>query len=288
MSTLTLPAPANLFLHITGRRPDGYHELQTVFQLLDFGDELSFRARSDGELLLSVSGTQSLDGVPVDDNLVLRAARALREAVRRDDLGADISLTKRIPSGGGLGGGSSDAASTLLALNRLWDLDLDDDALAKLGARLGADVPVFVRGRSAWAEGIGDRLTPLDLPTRWFVIIHPGCHVSTQSVFMHPELTRNTPAITIAAFFAGPSRNDCENLVRKLAEPVDKALIFLQKFGEARLTGTGACVFAGFEDEETAQRVAGEVARPWSAVVTCGVNRSTARAALGASDSSQE
>jgi 4-diphosphocytidyl-2-C-methyl-D-erythritol kinase len=282
--TLTLPAPAklNLFLHITGRRPDGYHELQTVFQLLDFGDELSFAARDDGELTLATTGPQSLGDVPAEHNLVLKAARALRDHVGRHDLGADIRLTKRIPTGGGLGGGSSDAASTLLALNRLWGLKLDDDALADLGKRLGADVPVFVRGRSAWAEGIGERLTPVELPSRWFVIIHPGCHVSTQAVFTHPELTRNTPAITIPAFFAGPSRNDCENLVRKLAEPVDKALIFLNKFGEARLTGTGACVFAGFDDEGTARQVAREVRKPWSAVAARGVNVSTARAALDA------
>ena len=267
MHALTLPAPAklNLFLHITGRRTDGYHELQTVFQLLDYGDTLTFSRRNDGALTLRCSGDVSLTDVPPDDNLVLRAARALRAHAGRPDLGADIHLEKRLPTGGGLGGGSSDAASTLLGLNRLWGLDLDGDTLAALGTALGADVPVFVRGRSAWAEGIGERLTPIELPERWYLVIHPGCHVATAAVFSHPQLTRDTPAITIPAFFAGPTRNDCETLVRQLAEPVDKALIWLQKFGEARMTGSGACVFAGFADEASARAVLDAVRSPAAA-----------------------
>ena len=279
---ITLPAPAklNLFLHITGRREDGYHPLQTVFQLLDYGDELDVATRDDGELTLRCTGPQALDEVPDADNLVLRAARALREHVGHAGLGADITLTKRLPTGGGVGGGSSDAATTLLALNHLWGLHRDDDTLASLGRDLGADVPVFVRGHSAWAEGVGEALTPVDLPPRWFVVVHPGCHVSTRAVFTHPELTRHTPAITIAAFFAGPSRNDCESLVRQLAEPVDKALIWLQNFGEARLTGTGACVFAAFENESEARNVVAEVPPEWSAFAACGVNRSPARVLL--------
>lgn len=278
-ATLTLPAPAklNLFLHITGRRADGYHELQTVFQLLDAGDELTFSARDDDVITLRCTGPQALDDVAEDDNLALRAARLLREASpRAGGCGADIVLDKRLPTGGGMGGGSSDAATTLLGLNALWQLDLAMDTLAALGARLGADVPVFVRGHSAWAEGVGEVLTAITLPERWFLVIHPGCHVSTKVIFSHPELTRDTPAITMAAFFAGPTRNDCENLVRRLAEPVDKALKWLQKFGEARMTGTGASVFAAFDSEAQARAALAQVPAGWQAFVARGVNRSTA------------
>lgn len=285
-SFLTLPAPAklNLFLHITGRRPDGYHELQTAFQLLDRGDELSFANRDDGELLLRCSGPRVIDALPPEHNLVYRAANKLRahcpEARGR---GARITLDKRLPSGGGLGGGSSDAASTLLALNTLWGLHRSVDELAELGRELGADVPVFVRGHSAWAEGTGERLTPMELPERWFVIIYPGCRMATRVIFSHPELTRDTPAITMAAFFAGPTRNDCESLVRRLLEPVNKALIWLQNFGEARMTGSGACVFAAFPGELTARDVQAQVPAPWESFVARGVKRSPAWERLGAS-----
>ncbi len=281
-ASLTLPAPAklNLFLHITERRPDGYHSLQTVFQILDYGDELSFRARSDGDLTLTCTGPQPLGEVPDEDNLVLRAARTLREEAGQSELGADISLLKRLPTGGGVGGGSSDAASTLLGLNWLWGLHYDDDRLANIGRRLGADVPVFVRGNSAWAEGVGEELRPLSLPPRWYVVIHPGCHISTQAVFSHPELTRDTPAITIPAFFAGPTRNDCQALVRQLHEPVDKALIWLENFGRARMTGTGACVFSEFASASEARDVQAQVPEPWQSFVARGVDRSTALAQL--------
>lgn len=278
MMLLTLPAPAklNLFLHITGRRADGYHELQTVFQLLDYGDTLTFSPRHDSALALSVGGSVSLDRVTPSDNLVLRAAHALRERGGRPDLGADIHLEKRLPTGGGLGGGSSDAATTLLGLNRLWRLGLEEDALADIGVALGADVPVFVRGRSAWAEGIGERLTPLALPERWYLVIHPGCQVSTAAVFSHAQLTRDTPTITISAFFAGPTRNDCEVLVRRLAEPVDRALTWLEPFASARLTGTGACVFAAFDSEAAAREVLARVPTRWQAFVARGLDRSPA------------
>jgi 4-diphosphocytidyl-2-C-methyl-D-erythritol kinase len=289
---ITLPAPAklNLFLHITGRRDDGYHSLQTVFQLLDYGDELSFATRGDGELTLACTGPQAMDGVAADDNLVLRAARALREHAGRPDLGADIILSKRLPTGGGVGGGSSDAATTLLALNHLWDLRLDDDTLAELGRRLGADVPVFVRGHSAWAEGVGEALTPVDLPERWYLVVHPGCHVSTAEVFSHPQLTRDTPAITIRAFFAGPSWNDCEPLVRGLFGPIDQALIRLGNLrnavDQARMTGTGACVFVAFATRDDAAAAEAELARQapaeWRSFVARGVNRSPARRDLHA------
>jgi 4-diphosphocytidyl-2-C-methyl-D-erythritol kinase len=286
MPSLTLPAPAklNLFLHITGRRADGYHDLQTVFQLLDYGDELRFETRDDGLLNLICDGPQALDDVPANDNLVLRAARALRaRAAQSTDQrastavpGADIRLAKRLPTGGGIGGGSSDAATTLLALNRLWGTRLDEDELADLGRHLGADVPVFVRGRSAWAEGVGEALQPIDLPERWFLVIHPGCHVSTPEVFRHPELTRDSAAITIAAFFAGPTRNDCEELVRRLHPPVDNALNWLDKFGEARMTGTGAGVFAAFPTQEAVLEVQSGVPEGWQSFVARGVNRSPA------------
>jgi len=284
--SLSLPAPAklNLFLHVTGRRADGYHSLQTVFQLLDYGDELRFAARDDDQLSLQCVGPQALSDVPPGDNLVLRAASDLRGHAHarghEGPLGADIVLHKCLPTGGGVGGGSSDAATTLLALNALWALDLPVDTLAELGRRLGADVPVFVRGASAWAEGIGERLAPVDLPERWYLVIHPGCHVATARVFSHPELTRDTPAITIAAFFAGPTRNDCEPLVRRLHEPIDKALIWLGKFGEARMTGTGACVFATFREEGDARAVQRQVPAAWHSFVARGVNRSPALEAL--------
>lgn len=282
MPAIVLPAPAklNLFLHITGQRPDGYHNLQTVFQLLDYGDELSFDLRNDSNIKLLCSGPTALDDVANADNLVLRAAHLLREAapdgVDRSPLGANISLFKQLPTGGGLGGGSSDAATTLLGLNKLWGLGIAIDNLAELGRQLGADVPVFVRGKSAWAEGIGEDLSPVALPRRWFLVVHPGCPVSTKVIFSHPQLTRDTPAITMAAFFTGPTRNDFENLVRRLAEPVDKALIWLQNYGEAKMTGSGASVFASFDTEAQAQAVQQQVPSEWRSFVARGVNRSPA------------
>jgi 4-diphosphocytidyl-2-C-methyl-D-erythritol kinase len=273
---LALPAPAklNLFLHITGRREDGYHELQTVFQLLDYGDEVSFTRRDDDALTLTTSGLQDLADVAASDNLVLRAAHALRERAGRGRPGADIHLDKRLPLGGGLGGGSSDAASTLLGLNRLWELGLGVDDLAALSREIGADVPVFVRGHSAWGEGIGDVLEPVSLPERWYLVIHPGCHASTAELFSHPELTRDSPAITMSAFFAGPTRNDFEALLRRLSDPVDKSLNWLNKFGQARLTGSGACIFAPFETKSEADAVMEQVPPSWRAFVARGVNRS--------------
>lgn len=282
MSVLTLSAPAklNLFLHITGRRPDGYHNLQTVFQLLDYGDELTFAPCHDGSINLECAGPTALEDVASADNLVLRAAHLLRQAAPdaqdRRRLGANIRLFKRLPTGGGLGGGSSDAATTLLGLNRLWGLGVTIDALAELGRQLGADVPVFVRGNSAWAEGIGEELSPMELPERWFLVIHPQCHVATKVIFSHPQLTRDTPAITMAAFFTGPTRNDFENLVRRLAEPVDKALIWLANYGEAKMTGSGASVFASFDTEAQAAAAQQHVPREWQSFVAKGVDRSPA------------
>jgi len=266
--TLTLLAPAklNLFLHITGRRGDGYHELQTLFQLLDWGDWLSFTPNQSGRITLEPAG---LD-IPLEENLIYQAAHLLRQGA----LGAHIVVEKHIPTGGGLGGGSSNAATTLLALNHLWDLALDQQALQAMGATLGADVPVFVGGHTAWAEGIGEKLTPMELPTRWYLVITPDCHVSTGKIFSNGELTRNTSPITLAAFFEGYSRNDCQDLVRNLYPEVDNALKWLENFGEARLTGTGACVFAGFGTEAEARAVLRQLPQDWTAVVAKGLNAS--------------
>ncbi|MFV8816693.1 4-(cytidine 5'-diphospho)-2-C-methyl-D-erythritol kinase [Haliea sp. E17] len=270
MSSLTLSAPAklNLFLHITGRREDGYHELQTLFRLLDWGDTLTFSANHSGAIRLAGAPAD----IPYADNLVVRAARLLQ----RDQLGVDIALEKRIPAGGGLGGGSSDAATTLLALNQLWQLGLPNTELQALGRQLGADVPVFVAGHTAWAEGIGEKLSAVELPEAWYLVLVPQCHVATAEIFSHRQLTRDSRAIKMATFFEGHSRNDCQNLVRKLYPEVDKALNWLGNFGDARLTGTGACVFCSFPDEQSARSVLQRAPADLSGFVARGLNRSPA------------
>ncbi len=275
--TLRLRAPAklNLFLHIVGRRPDGYHELQTVFQLLDFCDELSFSLTDEQDIRLD----GSVPGVPDADNLVMRAAHALATRCSPRS-GVRIALHKRIPHGGGLGGGSSDAAATLLALNRLWECGLSLRELALIGVELGADVPLFVHGHSAWAEGIGERLHPLALPQCWYLVIRPGCAVNTGTIFADRELTRDTPLTTIAAFLAGGHRNDCEAVVRKRHPEVDRALKWLDAFGEARMSGTGSCVFAAFADVQTAEETAARVPAGWESFVARGIDRSPVHAAL--------
>jgi len=234
------PAPAklNLMLRIVGRRADGYHLLQTVFQFLDFGDELGFRIRGDGRLGL----TDPLPGVAVEEDLVYRAALLLQRHTGCAQ-GADITVDKRLPMGGGLGGGSSDAATTLVALNQLWGTRLGVDDLAALGERLGADVPVFVRGQAAWGEGVGDLLTPVTLPEPWYLVVCPAVSVNTGAVFKDPELTRNSPPITISDFVAGWQGNDCLPVVEGRYPQVAETRRRLGKFGPARLTGTGACVF---------------------------------------------
>ncbi|MBD2837899.1 4-(cytidine 5'-diphospho)-2-C-methyl-D-erythritol kinase [Pseudomonas sp. JM0905a] len=249
---LILPAPAklNLMLHILGRRADGYHELQTLFQFLDHGDELGFSVRQDGEIHLRTE----VPGVPHDSNLIVRAARKL-QAESGCQLGADIWLDKRLPMGGGIGGGSSDAATTLLALDRLWNLGWSEDRLAALGLTLGADVPVFVRGRAAFAEGVGEQLTPVELPEPWFLVAAPQVFVSTAEVFSDPELTRDTPPIKVRSLLEGGGRNDCQPVVEKRYPDVRNALILLNKFTSARLTGTGACVFGSFPNKGDADKV---------------------------------
>lgn len=263
------PAPAklNLFLHVTGRRADGYHELQTLFQLLDLTDTIAVRVREDGV----ISRCEGPADVPPESDLAVRAARSLK-AASGTPLGADLRVLKRIPQGGGLGGGSSDAATTLLALNQLWDCGLPPGDLAALGLPLGADVPVFIGGFSAWGEGIGERLTPVELPERWYLIVHPGCAVSTRQVFQDPELTRNSPLITIRALFESGGRNDCEPVVRRLAPEVGEALDWLGRFAPARLTGTGSCVFAACESAIEAERLAARVPDRWTSTVARGLN----------------
>ncbi len=265
------PAPAklNLFLHVTGRRADGYHELQTLFQLIDLCDELILGVRTDGVIERS-SGPA---GVAPEADLAVRAARALKAATGTP-LGASIQLRKRIPLGGGLGGGSSDAATILLALNELWQCNLPLAELEALGLPLGADVPVFIRGSSAWAEGVGERLTPVTLPQAWYVIVHPAVAVSTARVFQSAELTRNSPLITIRAFFESGGRNDCEPAVRALFPEVAEAMQWLGRYAPARLTGTGSCVFAACASAIEAERLAARVPDRWRSYVARGLNTS--------------
>jgi 4-diphosphocytidyl-2-C-methyl-D-erythritol kinase len=265
------PAPAklNLCLHIVGRRADGYHLLQSAMQIIDLCDELQFYRRPPG-VIERIGGPEE---IPADTDLIVRAARLL--ATRYEvHAGVGIAIRKRIPIQGGLGGGSSDAATVLVALNRLWDLDIHVEELAALGLQLGADVPVFVRGHSAWAEGVGERLTPTDFPERVYLVLKPATGVSTEAVFQDSELTRNSPITTIRAFLAGGGRNDCTPVVRKRSGEIAEALDWLSEFGEARLTGTGACVFVALDNEAAAQRAAARVPARWTGYIVRGVNRS--------------
>ena len=267
------PAPAklNLFLHVLGRRPDGYHDLQTAFQYIDLCDEISFEMRDHGRVV-RVEGPAE---IPEWEDLTVRAAqRLLKEQSTGRPMGVGIHLRKRIPLGSGLGGGSSDAATTLVALNALWGLGMSIDRLAYLGLDLGADVPVFIRGRASWAEGIGEELTPLDLPELTYVVIYPGCAVSTREIFQAPELTRNSAAITIRAFLESDGRNDCESVVRARYPQVAAALEWLGQYAPARLTGTGSCVFAAFGNFDRAQTLLSEVPSGWQGFLVQGRNRS--------------
>jgi 4-diphosphocytidyl-2-C-methyl-D-erythritol kinase len=270
------PAPAklNLFLHVTGRRADGYHDLQTVFQLIDLCDDIHIAARADG----TIQRLAGPEEVPAEADLVVRAARAL-QAASGSRWGADLSVTKRIPMGGGLGGGSSDAATVLVALNRMWGCGLTEDDLAAIGVELGADVPVFVRGRSAWAEGRGERLTPVDLPERCFVLVHPQVHVPTAAVFQAPELTRNSPPITMHGFLQSGGRNDFEPVVRARYPEVARALDWLGQFAPARLTGTGSCIFAPCASRNEAQDIVERVPAQWRGMVARAMNVSPLLAA---------
>ena len=269
------PAPAklNLFLHIVGRRADGYHELQTVFQFVDLCDEITFEVRTDGR----IRRMAEIAGVPEHADLCARAARALK-AASGCPLGADIGVLKRIPMGAGLGGGSSDAATCLVALNHLWKLHWPLDELAALGLKLGADVPVFVRGRAAWAEGIGERLTPLYGPLAPietnYLILKPNVGVGTAEVFQDPELTRNSVPITIHGFLASGGRNDFAGVVRRRYPEVARALDWLSGFGLARLTGTGACVFLAVESLDRGREILSALPPAMDAFLTRGLNDS--------------
>ncbi|HEB58304.1 MAG TPA: 4-(cytidine 5'-diphospho)-2-C-methyl-D-erythritol kinase [Gammaproteobacteria bacterium] len=278
----TWPAPAklNLFLHITGRRDDGFHELQTLFQFLDRGDRLRFAPRGDGAIVRH----GGLAAVPAEDDLVVRAARALQARCGTDS-GVDIWLEKVLPAGGGLGGGSSDAATTLVALNALWDCGLGVAELARLGLELGADVPVFVRGEAAWAEGVGEQLAPVaglgvDLPEPWYVVLAPPVSVSTAEIFSDPALIRDCPAIKIRDFLAGQVSNVCEKVVFRRYPEVARAQGELARFAPARMTGTGACIFAAFDDEAAAREAAKALAGRWPLLVARGRNRSPLQTAL--------
>lgn len=265
------PAPAklNLCLHIVGQRADGYHLLQSAMQLIDLCDELQFYKRPAG--VIERIGDNG--DIPAELDLVVRAARLLATRYEVFD-GVGIAIQKRIPVQGGLGGGSTDAATVLVALNHLWRLDLKLDELATLGLQLGADVPIFVRGHSAWAEGVGERLTPQDFPEQVFLVVKPQAGVSTAAIFQDPELTRNSPVTTIRAFLAGGGHNDCTPVVRKRSGEIAEALDWLDEFGEARLTGTGACVFVAMPDDAAARRAAARVPARWTGYVVRGLNRS--------------
>lgn len=265
------PAPAklNLLLRVVGRRADGYHELQTVFQFLDVCDWLRFEPQDDGK----IRRRAELPGVAAADDLVTRAAHALR-AVCPSAAGVTIDLDKRLPMGGGLGGGSSDAATTLVALNHIWGCGLSLQRLAAIGLSLGADVPVFVHGYAAWAEGVGECLQPIAPPTPYYLVIHPGCHVATRDIFQDPELTRNSARTTIRALVDGDVGNDCLAVVARRYPEVRAALDWLQQHASARLTGTGACVFAAFTEQAAAQAVLAQLPAEFSGFVARGLNRS--------------
>ena len=259
------PAKLNLFLHVTGRREDGYHTLQTLFQLLNWGDEMTFEVRASSGVELS----GDTDDLPAAENLILRAAAALGQTSK----GARIHVRKRIPRGGGLGGGSSNAATTLIALNRLWQLGLDQDQLMAMGIPLGADVGVFLLGQSAWAEGAGDALSPMALPKRWYLIAQPRCEASTAKIFSHPELTRNTAPITVQAFFSGTTRNDLQGVAMALYPEIQRAWEWLvSEAPHARMTGSGACVFAAFETEAEARQIAARAPVNLPVVVAEGID----------------
>jgi len=271
------PAKLNLMLHVVGRRADGYHELRTVFQLIDLCDRIEIEVREDGVL----TRPKGPAGVPEDEDLVIRAARALKSATG-SPLGANISVHKVIPMGGGLGGGSSDAATVLLALNKEWGTGLDSQQIAAIGAKLGADVPVFVAGSSAWAEGVGEKLTPVSLGAdSWYLVIFPGIPVPTAAVFQAPELTRNSAPTTMRGFLETGGRNDCEAVVRARFPAVGEALDWLGRHAPARLTGTGSCVFAKFARAADAERVAARVPDVWRAFVARGLDASPLLDELG-------
>ncbi|MDH5370498.1 MAG: 4-(cytidine 5'-diphospho)-2-C-methyl-D-erythritol kinase [Gammaproteobacteria bacterium] len=270
--TISAPAKLNLFLHITGQREDGYHLLQTVFQFLDYADTIQLSSREDRE----INRLSELKGVLAEEDLVVKAAKLLQQHCDCC-LGVDISVDKQLPMGGGLGGGSSNAASVLVGLNHLWECGLSQDELMQLGVQLGADVPVFIFAQSAWAEGVGERLEGLDLPEKWFLVLKPKINVSTAKVFANSQLRRDCATITIRDFLAGQTENVCEKPVREMYPEVDQALKDLAKYSESRLTGTGACVFAAFDNREQADKALTELSEKWDGFVAKGMNQTPLR-----------
>jgi 4-diphosphocytidyl-2-C-methyl-D-erythritol kinase len=281
--TVYAPAKLNLFLHVIGRRPDGYHTLQTAFQILDYSDELQISSRDDSHLSLSCRRAcplslidhTSFTDLDTPDNLILRAARTLQAACNTHNKGADIILRKRIPIGGGLGGGSADAAATLIALNRLWDLRLSAPELATLGGCLGSDIPVLTLGLTSWGEGIGKDLSPLLLPARVFLVLYPSVSSPTAPIFTHPDLVRSTPPITRADYESGKAKtwNDLQPVAEALYPPIAAAVKWLGQFSPAYMTGSGSCLFSVFENAERAESVLEQVPQPWGAFIAKGVNK---------------
>lgn len=285
------PAKLNLFLHITGRREDGYHELQTLFQFLDYGDTVEISPNDSGKITLLTP----IKGVKNQDNLIVKAAGALKSFALNEEsfdsqksinLGADIKINKILPMGGGLGGGSSNAATVILALNKLWNLDIPTDSLAEMGLTLGADVPVFIRGFAAFAEGVGEKLKPVQPPEHWYLVSKPDCHISTQQVFTDPDLIRNTPKIFSDALDLSDVmqsyHNDCETLVIKRYPEVANLLAWLIEYAPSQMTGTGACIFSRFDSEHEARQLQKTLPKGISSFVAKGLNQSNVFAALAA------
>lgn len=261
------PAKLNLFLYITGRRDNGYHDLQTLFQFLNYGDTLTITANDSGNITL----TPEITGVPLSDNLIWKAARALQEK-SGCRYGADIELEKILPMGGGIGGGSSNAATTLVALNFLWQTGLSDEELAEIGLKLGADVPVFVRGFAAFAEGVGEQLAKAEPEENWYLVVRPDVSIATADIFTHPDLPRNTPERPLPELLSGSQENDCEKIVRMLYPEVDKQLSWLLQYAPSRLTGTGSCVFSVFNTQKDAQNIRAKLSDKVSAFIAQGKN----------------
>ncbi|UPR52854.1 4-(cytidine 5'-diphospho)-2-C-methyl-D-erythritol kinase [Vibrio cyclitrophicus] len=270
------PAKLNLFLYITGRRDNGYHELQTLFQFVDFGDELTVTANSE---TTSITITPEIPDVATQENLIWKAATALQQYTSTS-FGADIELKKVLPMGGGIGGGSSNAATVLVALNYLWQLNLSDDQLAEIGLKLGADVPVFVRGHAAFAEGVGEQLQPANPDEKWYLVVKPQVSIATVDIFTHSELTRNTPKRALSTLLEQEYVNDCEKIVRMLYPEVDKQLSWLLQYAPSRLTGTGSCVFAEFNSRKEAELVREQLPDTVSAFVAKGRNISPLKETL--------
>ncbi|OLQ85244.1 4-(cytidine 5'-diphospho)-2-C-methyl-D-erythritol kinase [Vibrio ponticus] len=261
------PAKLNLFLYITGRRENGYHELQTLFQFVDHCDDLTITANESGNITL----TPDIPGVALEDNLIWRAATALQNFTGCS-FGADIELNKILPMGGGIGGGSSNAATVLVALNHLWQTNCSEDQLAEIGLKLGADVPVFVRGHAAFAEGVGEEIVKVEPQEKWYLVVRPNVSIATVDIFTHPDLTRDTPKRPLSLLLESEYGNDCEKIVRMLYPEVDKQLSWLLQYAPSRLTGTGSCVFAEFLSENDAQNAFAQLSDNVSAFVAKGNN----------------